>query len=75
VKLVGPDHVGLGSDFDGASMPQGMEDCSQLPKITEGLITRGYKDPAIKKILGENTLRVMAQVEKVARNLAKQGGQ
>jgi membrane dipeptidase len=68
VKLVGPDHVGLGSDFDGASMPQGMEDCSKLPKITEGLIRRGYKDSAIKKILGENTLRVMEEVEKVARN-------
>ena len=37
VKLVGPTHVGLGSDFDGASMPGGMEDCSQLPKITAAL--------------------------------------
>ena len=34
VKLVGADHVGLGSDFDGASMPEGMEDCSKLPKIS-----------------------------------------
>jgi membrane dipeptidase len=73
VKLVGPDHVGLGSDFDGATMPQGMEDCSQLPKITEGLIKRGYKDAAIKKILGGNTLRVMEEVEKVGRDLAGRG--
>src|SRR5215471_6861748 len=40
VKLVGPDHVGLGSDFDGADMPDGMEDCSKLPKITEALLRK-----------------------------------
>src|SRR5258706_14698559 len=44
VKLVGPDHVGLGSDFDGADMPEGMEDCSRLPKITQGLLDKGYSD-------------------------------
>src|SRR5271154_4027835 len=42
VKLVGPDHVGLGSDFDGANMPDGMEDCSHLPQITEALMRKGY---------------------------------
>ncbi len=71
VSLVGPEHVGLGSDFDGATMPQGMEDCSQLPKITQGLLARGYKEPAIRKILGENTLRVMEQAERVARKLTQ----
>src|SRR5437588_204153 len=40
VKLVGAEHVGLGSDFDGASMPEGMEDCSKLPKITEALLRK-----------------------------------
>src|SRR5260370_38368228 len=40
VKLVGADHVGLGSDFDGATMPEGMEDCSKLPKITEALMRK-----------------------------------
>src|SRR5205809_3466113 len=59
VKLVGADHVGLGSDFDGASMPEGMEDASKLPKITEALMRKGYSDGDIRKILGGNLLRVM----------------
>ena len=42
VKLVGADHVGLGSDFDGADMPYGMDDASYLPQITSGLLKRGY---------------------------------
>ena len=66
VKLVGADHVGLGSDFDGANMPDGMEDCSKLPKITEALMRKGYSDADIRKILGENTLRVMAEAERVS---------
>jgi len=72
VKLVGADHVGLGSDFDGASMPDGMEDCSKLPKITEALVRKGYSDQDIRNILGENTLRVMEQVERVSRELQAQ---
>lgn len=71
VKLVGADHVGLGSDFDGATMPEGMEDCSQLPKITQGLLARGYKESAIRQILGENTLRVMEQAKRVAQKIAR----
>jgi membrane dipeptidase len=71
-KLVGAEHVGLGSDFDGASMPEGMDDCSKLPKITEGLLRKGYSDADIRKILGENTLRVMEQVERVSRELQAQ---
>jgi membrane dipeptidase len=69
VKLVGADHVGLGSDFDGASMPEGMEDCSKLPKITEALLRKGYSEGDIRKILGENTLRMMEQVERVSKEL------
>ncbi len=69
LKLAGPDHVGLGSDFDGASMPDGMEDCSKLPKITEALLRKGYSDEDIRKILGGNTLRVMEQTEKASREL------
>jgi membrane dipeptidase len=69
VKLVGADHVGLGSDFDGASMPEGMDDCSQLPKITEALMRKGYSDDDIRQILGGNLLRVMEQNEKVSREL------
>jgi len=69
VKLVGVDHVGLGSDFDGGSMPAGMEDCTQLPKITEALLRKGYSAADIKKILGENTLRLLADVERVSKQV------
>jgi membrane dipeptidase len=69
VKLVGADHVGLGSDFDGANMPEGMEDASKLPKITEALLRKGYSEADIRKILGENTLRVLEQAEKVSKEL------
>jgi membrane dipeptidase len=69
VKLVGSDHVGLGSDFDGASMPEGMEDASKLPKITEALMRKGYSDDDIRNILGGNLLRVMEQNEKVSREM------
>ncbi|MFY9530265.1 MAG: dipeptidase [Candidatus Acidiferrales bacterium] len=72
VKLVGTDHVGLGSDFDGANMPYGMEDCSQLPKITGALLKKGYSETDIERILGGNTLLLMEQVEAAARKL---GGQ
>jgi membrane dipeptidase len=72
VKLVGADHVGLGSDFDGANMPEGMDDCTHLPKITEALVRKGYSDDDIRKILGGNLLRVMQQNEKVARELQSQ---
>jgi membrane dipeptidase len=66
VKLVGATHVGLGSDFDGATMPQGMDDCTQLPKITAALLQRGYSEQDVKNILGENLLRLMEQVEAAA---------
>jgi membrane dipeptidase len=69
VKLVGPDHVGLGSDFDGADMPDGLEDCSKLPKLTEALLRKGYKEDDIRKILGGNILRVMEQSEKISKEM------
>jgi len=72
VKLVGADHVGLGSDFDGATMPEGMDDCTYLPQITEALMRKGYSDDDIRKIMGGNILRVMEANEKVARALQAQ---
>ena len=66
VKVAGVDHVGLGSDFDGATMPIGMEDASKLPKLTEALLQKGYSEVDIVKILGGNILRVMEAVEKAA---------
>ena len=66
VKIAGIDHVGLGSDFDGANMPFGMEDVSRLPRLTQALLDRGYSERDVRKILGENTLRLMAAVERVS---------
>lgn len=61
ISVAGIDHVGLGSDFDGASMPEGMEDCSKVPMITDELVKRGYREGDIRKILGENFMRVMEE--------------
>ncbi len=59
VKLAGIDHVGLGSDLDGISItPKGIDDITDYPLITKELMKRGYSDKDIKKILGENFLRV-----------------
>jgi len=69
VKIAGIDHVGIGSDFDGANMPFGMEDASMLPKITDALLQKGYTEGDVKKILGENTLRLMADVEREGKQL------
>ena len=69
VKLVGADHVGLGSDFDGANMPYGMEDATMLPKITDALLAKGYSENDVRKILGENTLRVLSEVERVSKEM------
>jgi len=72
VKLAGADHVGLGSDYDGSDMPIGMEDVTHLPEITQALLDRGYSDSDIKKILGENTLRVMSECERISREMQSQ---
>lgn len=65
VKLVGVDYVGLGSDFDGIdSAPVGLDGVEDFPKITEGLLKRGYSESDIKKILGENFLRVLKANER-----------
>lgn len=66
-RVAGVQHVGLGSDFDGADMPYGMEDVSGLPKITAELLTRGYTPKEVRAMLGGNLLRVMEQVEAAAR--------
>ena len=72
VKVAGIDHVGIGADFDGANdMPEGAQDVSMLPNITYELLKRGYSEPDIRKILGENLLRVMAQAERVSRTMSK----
>jgi membrane dipeptidase len=70
IKVAGVDHVGLGSDFDGANMPYGMEDATKLPLLTKSLLAKGYSENDVKKILGENTLRVMTEVERVSREMS-----
>jgi membrane dipeptidase len=66
-RVAGIDHVGLGSDFDGVdSLPVGMEDVSKLPAITYELLERGYSEADVRKVLGENFLRVMAEAERVS---------
>ena len=60
VKMIGDDYAGIGSDYDGIDFaPKGLDDATTYPKITEELKRRGYSDKSIKKILGENVLRVM----------------
>ena len=70
-ELVGVDHVGIGTDYDGVgdTLPIGLKDVSSYPVLIQGFLNRGYSDEDIKKILGENLLRVWAEVEKVAAEL------
>ncbi len=65
VKLIGIDHVGLGSDFDGVSgnLPEGLRSVADYPNLIAGLQARGYKDDQLRKFLGGNLLRVWAAVE------------
>jgi membrane dipeptidase len=69
-KVAGIDHVGLGSDFDGiSSIPVGMEDVSKLPSIRDELKRRGYSETDIRKVMGENFMRVFARAEEVSRGM------
>jgi membrane dipeptidase len=70
-KVAGIDHVGLGSDFDGVGgeLPEGLDSAADLPKITEGLMARGYTAEDCRKILGGNLLRVFREIEQVAKTL------
>ncbi len=65
VKLVGIDHVGIGSDFDGVNgnLPTGLKSVADFPNLVAGLQARGYSEADIRKILGENLLRVWRAVE------------
>ncbi len=70
IKLAGIDHVGIGSDFDGIrSIPQGMDDVSYYPYLTQELLNRGYDKQQIHKILGGNMMRVLRETERVAKRL------
>jgi membrane dipeptidase len=66
VKLIGIDHVGIGSDFDGGGGVEGCDDVSDMPHITEELVRRGYSENDISKIWGGNLMRVFRQVQAIA---------
>ena len=69
-KVAGADHVGIGSDFDGMGEgPVGLEDTSKYPDLFAELIRRGWSDADLRKLAGENLLRVMRQAEAVSRSL------
>jgi membrane dipeptidase len=66
-EICGIDHVGIGSDFDGVNvLPEGLEDVSCYPAITAELLRRGWQEADIRKVLGDNALRVLAAAEQVA---------
>ena len=73
LKIGGSQAAGLGTDFDGISdPPEGLDDVSMLPRITEELLRRGHPPDEVRGVLGENFLRYFAKVEAVARSLASE---
>ena len=68
VQLVGIDHIGIGSDYDGVgdTLPVGLKDVSTYPTLIQGLLERGYTRKDIQKILGGNLIRVWKEVEEYA---------
>ena len=73
-KVAGVDHVGIGSDFDGITeVVQGLEDVSTFPALFAELARRGWSDSDLRKLAGENLLRVFSQAEAVAKGLQREG--
>jgi membrane dipeptidase len=69
-KVAGVDHVGIGSDFDGIdATPVGLEDVSKFPFLFAELARRGWSDGELRKLAGENVLRVLTRAEEVAARL------
>jgi membrane dipeptidase len=71
IRIAGADAAGIGTDFDGIEdPPEGLEDVSKLPKLTEELLRRGHSEEEVRKVLGENFLRFFSKVEEVSRSLS-----
>ena len=71
-KVAGVDHIGLGGDFDGISVVvKGLEDVSKYPALFAELIHRGWSDADLRKLAGENTLRVLEKAEEVSARLQR----
>lgn len=70
-KLVGIDHIGIGSDYDGVgdSLPRDLKDVSYFPQLVQGMLNRGYTETEIKKVLSGNFMRVWKQVERLAKTM------
>jgi membrane dipeptidase len=71
-RVAGVDHVGLGCDFAGVTMPEGLEDVSRYPYLIAELVRRGWNDADLKKLAGGNFVRVFAEAEAVAARLQKE---
>jgi membrane dipeptidase len=71
VKLVGPEHVGFGADWDGGGGLAGYEDVSYMPKVTERLLKAGYTETDLANMWGGNVLRVMQQAQDYAASLKR----
>jgi membrane dipeptidase len=73
-RLAGIDHVGIGSDYDGTDnqLPVGLEDVSTFPVLLAELSRRGWNEEDLRKLAGENALRVMTQAERVAARLRRE---
>ncbi len=73
VKIAGIDHVGIGSDYDGLgdSLPTGLKDVSQYPNLIFALLKEGYQEEEIKKIMGENFLRVWGKITEVSKKMSE----
>ena len=69
VQVMGIEHVGIGSDFDGGGGLVGIEDVSQMPNITKELLARGYTEDEIRQLWGGNLMRVFDEVIQVATQL------
>ena len=70
VNVAGPNHVGLGGDFDGVDeLPSGLEDVSKYPNLIAFLLDNGFKEEYLPGLLGQNLLRVWRKAETVARNM------
>jgi membrane dipeptidase len=71
-KVAGVDYVGIGSDFAGIPMPEGLEDVSRFPHLIAELVRRGWKDDALAKLAGGNVIRALGQAENVAARLSRE---
>jgi membrane dipeptidase len=72
-KVMGVDHIGIGSDFDGGGGLIGIDDVSEMPNLTKELLKRGYSEEDIRKIWGGNLMRVLAETIKVSQQLQAEG--